>query len=556
METIDWFPCADIFIVSIAHRRPNVTLTFMTAKSTPEHARYMDAVNQLLSLADFERKSRANQPPDWHLRRVERLMEMLGDPHLATPVIHIAGSKGKGSTCAMIAAGLTATGFQTGLFTSPHLHSFTERIRVDGSNVSKSEFADLVDELWPMAAAIEKQGDLGVVSVFEMLTAMALVHFRRIGADFAVIETGLGGRLDSTNVVDPEVAVITSINLDHVRILGDTVSQIAREKAGIIKPGKPTVVAKNHAAVWGVFRERADEVGSELVSACATTAATVDEDRVSDDLRQKFVLKRWRAPEAMVSESALRIPPDPGLLDVKIRSPLLGMHQIDNARTAATTLNVLYRQGHQFDVNSAIRGIENVDWPCRTEVLEVEGWPQVILDGAHNNASLKALRDTISRIGGRYGEERINGAVGNEVAARLHSDLSAPYGLIMGATEGHEFEEMAKKLAEAASYTIATQSRHPKSSPAARLADTAREHGLESTTLHNVGEALDEARRLARENPEIRLIVVTGSLFVAAEAREHLLGIVPEIYEDLKQPYMVAYEADDETVRQIGSKIA
>ena len=115
---------------------------------------------------------------------------------------------------------------------------------------------------------------------------------------------------------------------------------------------------------------------------------------------------------------------------------------------------------------------------------------------------------------------------------------------------------MAKELAESASYTIATQSRHPKSSPATRLADTAREHGLESMTLHDVGEALDEARRLARENPEIRLIVVTGSLFVAAEAREHLLGIVPEIYEDLKQPYMLAYEADDESVRQIGSKIA
>ena len=522
----------------------------------PEHARYMEAVNRLLSLADFERKSRANQPPDWHLRRVERLMEMLGDPHLATPVVHVAGSKGKGSTCAMIAAGLNAAGYRTGLYTSPHLHSFTERIRVDGSNVSKSEFADLVDELWPSVAAIEKQGDLGVVSVFEMLTAMAFVHFRSIGADYAVIETGLGGRLDATNVVDPEVAVITPISLDHVRILGDTVSQIAGEKAGIIKPDKPTVVAKNHAAAWRVFRERAYEVGSELVSACAPTGVLAGEDQLSGDLRQEFVLKRWRAPEAMVSKAALRMPPDPGLVDVKIRSPLLGMHQIDNARTAAATLNVLYRHGHKFDVNSAIQGIGNVSWPCRTEVLEIESWPSVVLDGAHNDASLKALRETISRIGGRYGGGRVNGRTDGDSTVGLRPGLGAPYILIVGATEGHEFEKMAKELAESASCTIATQSRHPKSSPAARLADSARKQGLDSTTIPSVAEALNEAKRLVEANPEIGLIVVTGSLFVAAEAREHLLGIEPEIYEDLKQPYMLTYETNDESIKQIGSKIA
>lgn len=514
----------------------NITLSLM---SDTQHERYMAAVNRLLSLADFERKSRADQPPDWHLRRVERLMSMLGNPHLATPVVHVAGSKGKGSTCAMIASGLKAAGFKVGLYTSPHLHSFTERIQIGGENISKLDFTDLIDELWPfvdqVASAIDRQGDLGVVSVFEMLTAMAFVHFRRIEADFAVIETGLGGRLDATNIVDPEVAVITPISLDHVRILGDKISLIAGEKAGIIKQGRPAIVAKNHPAAWKAIRERAEVAGSDLVSACAAVGyiGAATNDPLSGDLprvvRQEFILKRWNVPDSMTSSGLLRKPPDPGLVDVRIRSRLLGSHQIDNARTAAATFNVLYRQGHEFDVNVAIRGIENVDWPCRSEVLDIATWPPIILDGAHNDASLKALQDTIHALRSREFEED----------GRF--DRAARYVLIIGATEGHEFESMALELAKSAFCTIATQSRHPKSSHASRLVEAGRKHGLEFSMRPSVGEALRDAKRIVDQNHEIGLIVVTGSLFVAAEAREDLLGIEPEIYDDLKQPYMVPY---------------
>ena len=254
---------------------------------------------------------------------------MLGAPHLTTPVVHVAGSKGKGSTCAMIAAGLTAAGFRTGLYTSPHLHTFTERIQVNGRNISQGGFADLIDQLWPCVEAIENAGDLGVVSVFELLTAMAFVHFRD-NADIAVIETGLGGRLDATNVVDPEVAVITSISKDHVRILGDKISLIAREKSGIIKLGKPTVVAKNHPVTWRVLRERASEVRSELFSACGTSQVSATAPRFDDDLCQEFTIKRWRPPKANVSASdvastaPILLPyPDPGQKDVQIRTSLL-----------------------------------------------------------------------------------------------------------------------------------------------------------------------------------------------------------------------------------------
>ncbi len=489
-----------------------------------ERKRYKNAVNRLLSLADFERKSRANQPPDWHLRRVERLMEMLGDPHLATPVVHVAGSKGKGSTCAMIASGLKAAGFNTGLYTSPHLHTFTERIKLNGENISRSDFADLIDQIWPLAEAIEQAGDLGVVSVFEMLTAMAFVHFRD-HADIAVIETGLGGRLDATNVVDPEVAVITSISRDHVKILGDKISQIAREKAGIIKPGVPTVVAKNHPVTWRVMRERASEVNSETISACATSAVSDISTELDKGLRQRLVMKRWKPPQfqngnAVVAKPALALDPlpDPGLVDVKIRIKLLGAHQIDNARTAATALNVLYRRGHAFDVNAAIRGLSDTEWPCRAEIVDLPSWPLIVLDGAHNGASLRALSRTVRELN------------------------STPYILIVGATEGHDHELMTRELGSNAVRTIATQSRHPKSVPASRVAKAGSQQGIEFSQSQSVDAALSEAYRIADTHPEIGLIIVTGSLFIAAEAREYLLDIEPELYNDLIQPYMQPYD--------------
>ena len=496
----------------------------------------MEAVNRLLSLADFERKSRANQPPDWHLRRVERLMEMLGDPHLATPVIHVAGSKGKGSTCAMIASGLKAAGFATGLYTSPHLHTFTERIQINGENISQNDFADLIHELWPCVEAIEKSGDLGVVSVFEMLTAMAFVHFRD-NADIAVIETGLGGRLDATNVVNPEVAVITSISKDHVRILGDKISLIAAEKAGIIKPGKSTVVAKNHPVAWRVIRERAAEVDSEVISACETSPVSVTAGVLDDDLCQEFTIKRWRPPKTrnVVSSELPLIPyPDPGQKDIRIRTSLLGAHQIDNARTAATTLNLLYRTGHTFDLNVAIQGISDAVWPCRAEVVDIEGSPQVILDGAHNDASLKALKDTV----GAY----FRGAAEASSGEMCGTSTETPYVFIVGSTEGHDHEAMMLELARSAHTTIATQSRHPKSVPASRVAQVGHENGLEFRETYSVDMALETASEVALANPEIGMIIATGSLFIAAEAREALLDIEPELYEELTQPYMLPYE--------------
>ena len=441
---------------------------------------YPSAIARLLSLADFERKSRADQPPDWHLRRVERLMQLLGGAHFAKPVVHVAGSKGKGSTSAFIASALTANGYRTGHYTSPHLHRFTERIAVDGAPISEAHFARLVDELWHCVESIEAEGDIGSVSVFEMLTAMAFVHCRDYAdVDVSVIEVGLGGRLDATNVVLPAVSVITPISLDHVGVLGDTVGEIAAEKAGIIKRGVPVVMSRQVPEAAEVITHRAREMGSEL--------------HRSDDV---------------IVDSAI---------------PMLGAHQVDNARTALATLDVLGMTGFALDPANVNRGLAETRWHCRTELVRTRSGVPVLLDGAHNDASAAALAATIIE----------------------HPQLQGRrVCLVLGATAGHDVGAVARELrAIKPLHLIATSSRHPKSLPAEVVRHTASELGYASVTVgQTVASAVDAAGRSVREGGA-DLIVATGSLFVAAEAREHILGIKPELYDDIPNGYMHPYQS-------------
>ena len=194
-----------------------------------QNSQYQTAVSRLLSLADFERKLRVNDSPDFHLKRIERLLGYLGNPHLDQKYVHVAGSKGKGSTSAMIAWALAENGYKTGLFTSPSIHRITERFRINGKSIAENEFTDLVNNLWSAVERVTADGDIGVVSVFELETAMAFCHCANSNTDIGVIEVGLGGRLDSTNIITPLVSVITPISLDHVAVLGDTIELIASE---------------------------------------------------------------------------------------------------------------------------------------------------------------------------------------------------------------------------------------------------------------------------------------------------------------------------------------
>ncbi len=459
---------------------------------------YRAAIDQLLTLADFERKSRSGEPPDWHLRRMEALLARLGDPHLAAPVVHVAGSKGKGSTSAMVAAALTAHGLRVGLYTSPHLHRFTERIQVDGVPISGGAFASLVQRLWPEAGAIAGEGTLGRVSVFELLTAMAFVHFRDAGCDAAVVEVGLGGRLDATNLVQPGVSVITPISLDHVHVLGDSIAKIATEKAGIIKPGVPVVIGRQEAQARAVFGAVAAKRGAPFVDALARVSL-VSEDAPSEGPQELLLLGH--------------------LGEYRVTLPLLGAHQVDNARTAVAALEQLHRRRLDIRPDAVARGLASVTWPARTEIVS-HGPPLVLADGAHNDASAMALAATLRR----------------HFAARL------PAVILIGATAGHDYAATARGLAQVSGQFIVTQSRHPKAVPASEFsAALARERIEVAAATSNTGDGLSTAMRLAPGPAGI--IVATGSLFVAAEVRELVLGIEPELYPDLKGAFTQPYEA-------------
>lgn len=432
------------------------------------------------------------EPPDFHLRRMETLLGLMGGPHLAVPAVHVAGTKGKGSTCAMVASVLTAHGVRTGLYTSPHLHTFRERIQVDGCPIPEEDFAGLVDDLWPHLETVARLGDRGTVTVFEMLTAMAFEHFRRRGCGFQVIEVGLGGRLDATNLVRPAVAVITPIGLDHIAVLGDTIPKIAAEKAGIIKGGVPVVTGRQTAEAADVIARKAAETGSMVVDAMSATKLRSVPTLAGD--RQCVVIGTSRD-------------------SYQVDLPLLGMHQVDNARTAIAALETLAGAGPSLRTDSVERGLAQTCWPARFQVLSPEG-PVLVVDGAHNADSAEALRSTL--------ESRF------PVRARLI--------VIYGGTRGHDVAETARRLAPLRPIVIPTRTRHPKAVDPVELAVALRGLGIDVAAIAPDTPAAYRAARAMAEHDDV--ILATGSLFVAAEVIEVVRGIKPEVYPTLKGDMM------------------
>jgi dihydrofolate synthase/folylpolyglutamate synthase len=451
-------------------------------------------VERLLTLADFERKSRAGEPPDFHIRRMRTLLALMGDPHLAMPTVHVAGTKGKGSTCAMVASVLSAHGIRTGLYTSPHLHSFRERIRVDRRPIDESDFAGLVEGLWPHVEQVAEMGDLGTVTVFELLTAMAFEHFRRVGCGFQVIEVGLGGRLDATNLVTPAVAVVTPVSLDHVAVLGDTVAKIAAEKAGIIKAGLPAVIGRQTPEAMAVIAGRAADQASPVVEAMRTTELAGGPDLTGT--RQQFVVTT-------------------NLDRYEVDLPLLGMHQVDNARTAIAALEALAGRGGSWALrrDAVERGLALTDWPARFQVLSERG-PAVVVDGAHNADSGEALLATVEAVFPRR--------------AKLI--------VIYGATRGHEVTGTARCLAPLKPVVITTRTRHPKAVDPVELGIELRGIDLEVVAIApDTASAYQAARAMAEPDD---LILATGSLFVAAEVIETVRDVKPELYPTLRGDMM------------------
>jgi dihydrofolate synthase/folylpolyglutamate synthase len=337
---------------------------------------YAEALAFLSDRIDFERiHTPTLYMPEFKLQRTRLLLERLGNPQEQFQIVHVAGTKGKGSTATMIGSVLAKCGYRTGLYTSPHLERIEERFIVDGQAVNTKQFVELVDRMRPIVSQLDCQefrhGERQAPTYFELSTAMAFLHFAQTAVDVAVVEVGLGGRLDSTNVCRPLVSVITSIGLDHTQQLGDTLEEIAFEKAGIIKPGVPTISGVTQGGPRHVILDICRERSSNLYQ--------VDRDF------------HWQAQNERMTYTSTR-DGDFGLVqDVEVG--LIGRHQLANAAVAIATLSELASQSWSIPVEAVRAGLRDVRCPGRVEVMCRE--PLVILDTAHNVPSTQALAATL-----------------------------------------------------------------------------------------------------------------------------------------------------------------
>ncbi len=438
---------------------------------------FADAVAWLLSFTNYEvTPLDAASAARLELRPLRNLLARLGDPQTRRGTVHITGSKGKGSTAVVIAELLRAAGLRTALYTSPHLHTIRERMRVDGVLISEGEFARLASLMRPHAEAVQAAGER--LRTFELLTALGFLYFRERDATWQVIEVGLGGTLDATNVLDDkDLCVFTPIGLEHTAILGDTVAKIAADKAGILRPGVRAVMAPQ--------RESAAEV---LRAACAKRGATLEEVAA--------VCQMSRGKSSLDGqELRLRTP----TADYRLKLALLGRFQIENAATAILAVEQLQAAGVELTPAQAAQALAAVSWPGRLEVLKRS--PLVIVDGAHSPDSARRLVQAVREDLPHRVLYRVVGMSGDKDAA-----------------------EFALPFAALDPMVIATSSRHPRSAPAQQVGQAFQEHGLLVRLAPGVEAAIDTALAEAGSGD---LVLVTGSLFVAAEARQAVLGLLP-----------------------------
>jgi len=425
---------------------------------------YQQALDYIYSFVDFSRTHQDNlSPENFDLSRMVRLMEIFDYPQDDFPSLHIAGSKGKGSVGAFCSSVMQTAGYKVGLYTSPHLKDFEERIQVDHNPISREILVEYVEEIKPAVASVPG------LTTFEIMTGLAFLFFARQKVDLAVIEVGLGGRLDATNIITPEVSVITSLYLDHVSILGDTLDKIASEKGGIIKPGVPVICAPQEDLALAVLKEiavgkKADLIQAELEYPFEILSSSLDS--------QTFSLKNSGQTE-------------------EFQIPLLGDFQVINAVTAYAALDSLRSKGFVIDNSAMYSGFIDVTWPARFEVLRRQ--PPLIVDAAHNPASMGKLRDTLDE---------------------YFSDL--PLILVFGISEDKQLDGMYQEILPRTSHLICTSADHPRAMDPEVLSKKAESYNCAREAVPNVGEALTKALDLAGTE---KLVVVTGSIFVAASAR-------------------------------------
>lgn len=428
---------------------------------------YEEAIKYLGGFVDFEKVVDYNYRKEIGLARIKALLEEVGNPHLGLRVIHIAGTKGKGSSCAMIASILKEAGYKVGLYISPHLINPRERISIDGFNISEEDMASLVKQIKPSIDRVSRIL-LNKPSLFEIYTTLAFVFFQNMDVDFAVVETGLGGRLDATNVVNPLCCGITPISLEHTQRLGNTVLEIAKEKAGIIKTNSVCISSPQNKEVLNLLRETALKKGCKFFE-------------VGCDINVKFDY----------FDGAFQVFHIDGIFNkyTKLYLPLLGQHQLINASLAVGIVEVLRYYDIIIDEASIRIGLKNVRWDGRLQIIHRS--PFVVVDGAQNQASANALINAILHI---FNFRRLI--------------------LVLGISRDKDVYGIWKELSVLNPIPILTRSKHPRAFDPEELR---RLLSLPDTSeiTNTVSQAIDRALMVSKTTD---LILITGSLFVVGEA--------------------------------------
>ena len=440
---------------------------------------YTASVRYLLTLGRELASPQQARAAKFDLHNIRTICERMGHPERTFASVHVAGTNGKGSTAAMLASILQAAGLRCGLYTSPHLVRINERIRLDGAEISDDEFAASFTRILEIIEELLASGALAAhPTYFECVTAMAFEFFARAGTEIAVVEVGLGGRLDSTNVIVPEAAAITQIDFDHENFLGHSIEEIAAEKAGIIKRGACVVSAAENAIAKEVIRRHAAEQGAELVEieeACHVS------DVSAEDGCYRF---RVKLADRLASDA-------PRALEIGL--PLAGRFQVRNAVTAIVAARLLARRGFAISDSAIVRGIESVRWPGRLERLQEK--PTVYIDGTHNPAG---AREVLA-----FWRDHLAGR-------RIH--------LIYGAMRDKAIDEVAGLLFPRATTVILTQSPQPRSLSAEALAKMTSHLAEAVEVIREPGAALERALEIAEAED---VIFATGSLYLVGDLRRH-----------------------------------
>jgi dihydrofolate synthase/folylpolyglutamate synthase len=443
------------------------------------------------------------------LEHMRVLLQEMDHPERRFPGVLIAGTNGKGSTAATLASILRASGLKTGLYTSPHLVRINERIRVNGGEISDDDFAAVHDEVDQIAERLVERAELPWhPSFFEMMTAIAFGHFAREKVDLAVLEVGMGGRLDATNVVDPRVSVITDISLDHQKFLGNTVGEIAREKVGIIRPGGAVVTLPQQPEANEVIGNTILELGARAVNAvpyvppvspgsCEYLAPSAEEASRAGD--EKLLTAKVAEEDAKVAKKYIyRYPLQVLDEEILVETPLVGRHQLRNVALAIAAAAELSQQGFSgITAKSIESGIRETHWPGRFQVIAARpGWPETVIDVAHNPAGAWALRSALSE---RY-EDR-------------------PLIFVFGAMRDKAISEMAEILFPLAERVIATRPENPRAASPEEIQQAGARTGIEIEAVEDVRSAAERARVLASE---AAVVVITGSIYLVGEVMRNM----------------------------------